>query len=519
MKIVATAVVRNEADIIEAFLRHTAAYCDQLIVIDHGSTDETPEIMRKLAAEGLKLKVITDATLGHIQVSQMNRLLKLAVNEFEADWVVNLDADEFLQGDLLAAFSQAQGDPKCLKIWVRNYVVHPSDDPSVINPVERLTHWDKAEADHLIRPSSFKVMVPGAFARQEGAYLEQANHRFLIDGFEAPFEILSDVILGHFSLRSPAQYACRLMARSMQQHRKIDERADISLFYDEPYRQARECYSRFAANFTNTRLAYAHTRPEAEKLIDDPFVYRGTQLRYTPTDFGTDRFIKNILLMAEALARSITPQLDAFGQDRGFPASSIAFFPEGMAGKKFLQNIPKKGQLAFSFSLDAVAGNAPLCFGISSDRGIVEIAEFTLIFAEKEIPARTFEGKALQEMIEIAELGVRLTEGSGTRVLISRQPMVFLVNRWRKEGEQMPIQAVIKLRLVHEMDLVVGAISTPAIIGKLSRLANEVSASKEIKKSLQKEAKQARKELEDARSHPFKFLIRTWKAKLRGKRP
>ncbi len=55
MKIVAIACARNEADIIESFVRHTLSYCQQLIITDHGSADDirVAECDRRIAAENL----------------------------------------------------------------------------------------------------------------------------------------------------------------------------------------------------------------------------------------------------------------------------------------------------------------------------------------------------------------------------------------------------------------------------------------------------------------------------------
>src|SRR5690349_15127087 len=47
---------RNEADIIETFVRHHAALADRMIIIDNAGTDETSRILRSLAAEGLPLE-------------------------------------------------------------------------------------------------------------------------------------------------------------------------------------------------------------------------------------------------------------------------------------------------------------------------------------------------------------------------------------------------------------------------------------------------------------------------------
>src|SRR5580658_60259 len=98
MRCVAITCARNEADIIEAFVRHTLAYCGTAIVLDHGSTDSTPEILRHLQEEGLPVHLLRDATIGRMHADHMNRLLRMAAGDFAADWILCLDADEFISG-------------------------------------------------------------------------------------------------------------------------------------------------------------------------------------------------------------------------------------------------------------------------------------------------------------------------------------------------------------------------------------------------------------------------------------
>ena len=57
MRLAGIAIVRNECDIVEAFVRHNATALDRLYVIDNDSSDATPEILRRLAASGLPLKL------------------------------------------------------------------------------------------------------------------------------------------------------------------------------------------------------------------------------------------------------------------------------------------------------------------------------------------------------------------------------------------------------------------------------------------------------------------------------
>ena len=44
-------VVKNEADVIEASVRHNLRFLDRLIVLDDGSVDDTRDILAKLRKE------------------------------------------------------------------------------------------------------------------------------------------------------------------------------------------------------------------------------------------------------------------------------------------------------------------------------------------------------------------------------------------------------------------------------------------------------------------------------------
>ena len=53
--------VKNEADIIEYFLRYHAQFFDSILVIDNGSIDGTYEIINSLIDEGLPIMLIDEA--------------------------------------------------------------------------------------------------------------------------------------------------------------------------------------------------------------------------------------------------------------------------------------------------------------------------------------------------------------------------------------------------------------------------------------------------------------------------
>lgn len=95
-KIFSITMVKNEADIIESFVRYNVNIFDGMIILDNGSTDTTLKILKLLKSEGLPLFLYEDENKEFDQYNTRNKLLLKAVNEFEADIIVPLDADEFL---------------------------------------------------------------------------------------------------------------------------------------------------------------------------------------------------------------------------------------------------------------------------------------------------------------------------------------------------------------------------------------------------------------------------------------
>ena len=60
MRLWGVSMVRNEADVIEAFVRHNLGVLDGLAIVDHGSFDGTTEILAELQREDLSLRIVRD---------------------------------------------------------------------------------------------------------------------------------------------------------------------------------------------------------------------------------------------------------------------------------------------------------------------------------------------------------------------------------------------------------------------------------------------------------------------------
>jgi hypothetical protein len=86
-EIVGIALVRNEDRFLETALRNAAGFCDRFLLFDHESTDGSPEILARFAAEH---PAATFRKIGHPSESQ--RALQPLAGR--AIWVFGVDGDE-----------------------------------------------------------------------------------------------------------------------------------------------------------------------------------------------------------------------------------------------------------------------------------------------------------------------------------------------------------------------------------------------------------------------------------------
>ena len=96
MRLAATLLVRDEEEILHAHLDyHLAQGVDLFLVMDNGSVDATPEILGEYERAGA-VRVVPGAEPGQYRQGEwVTTMARLAATEHGADWVLNLDADEF----------------------------------------------------------------------------------------------------------------------------------------------------------------------------------------------------------------------------------------------------------------------------------------------------------------------------------------------------------------------------------------------------------------------------------------
>lgn len=99
MKISAAIITLNEEDNIARAVS-SVSWADETIVVDSGSTDRTVEISESLGA-----KVVTQEWLGFGPQKQF------AVEQCTNDWILSIDADEFVSDELREEIEGLKGSP------------------------------------------------------------------------------------------------------------------------------------------------------------------------------------------------------------------------------------------------------------------------------------------------------------------------------------------------------------------------------------------------------------------------
>ncbi|MBO6204822.1 MAG: glycosyltransferase family 2 protein [Selenomonas sp.] len=197
----AISMVRNEADIIEAFVRHTLTFADHLFIYDHNSTDNTPKILDCLIAEGLSVSLVPlTNTIGYEQAEITTMLMKTA---FEQGYslVIPIDADEFLMpdnesDDLRTLLNQLSTDNFYYLKWVDYRLIENSC------PFQLPSKCLRSSAEKHLH----KIIVGNNFYKENNCEITQGNH-FLrnADDFMLNGLLLVGLHMAHFPCRSVEQ--------------------------------------------------------------------------------------------------------------------------------------------------------------------------------------------------------------------------------------------------------------------------------------------------------------------------
>lgn len=291
-KIVAISMVKNEADIIESFVRHTLSFADELIIVDHCSTDATRKILELLQAEGLPLTIELFQNPAHLQAEVMNDLMYRAIEERQADIVVPLDADEFLlySGTNYSVREILQLLPLD-QVFVTNWVycrpVKFENEPDIF--LLNRDCYRKKEPEELKKCFLGKKAVT-----ENNLRLAQGNHHVCIGDSNILFEKITDpgLYFAHFNWRSEMQLLSKALSGWLTNVARYSKYTSVAYHWKEKFNQFCE----------------GKETGETDFDIDDyemigPLQNKKVELRYG--GLVKTEAMQNVLLAAENIAHSI----------------------------------------------------------------------------------------------------------------------------------------------------------------------------------------------------------------------
>jgi hypothetical protein len=310
VRLVAVTRMLNEVDIAEAFVRHTAYFVDHQVILDNGSSDGTLDVLRALKQEGIPLTVFQEGSVGFQERDTLTFLYRTAVERLAADWVLSLDADEFIDDrrlnaplrDYLAEFDKLSGVLSCIKVRLQDYVATPDDPADALVPA-RLRHRKPIS-------ENMKVILKGDLLGRR-VTVDAGSHQAFIDGGrECPYYITQNLVYAHFPSRSGYQWLAKAVigwAKLLAGGPDMVA-AGFSTHYQAPFELLKTSPGALLARAQSLDL---HTDMAALTL--DPIIYRGAALTHTP---AVDHQLRAVTLLMRYLEQLATAHGELVRQAR-----------------------------------------------------------------------------------------------------------------------------------------------------------------------------------------------------------
>lgn len=199
MSVVGVTTVKNEIDIVRSSLIHMSGHVDAMVVIDHGSTDGTSDVIYELS-DAFPMIVIRNDDPMHCQAKNLTYAIEIARMHYGTTWVVPFDADELWQpvgqvGALRDYLSSSDADVHTAKIF--NHYATGLDDlrDDQHGPFDTMTWKDP-------KPLRLRKV---AFRYRPWFILGEGNH--VVSWPDRAPRVVDDLELRHFPYRSPEQFA------------------------------------------------------------------------------------------------------------------------------------------------------------------------------------------------------------------------------------------------------------------------------------------------------------------------
>jgi len=192
------AMVKNEIDILDAFILQALTLFDRVILLDHASTDRTNEYIAYVSALHPKVEYYALNMMGIYQSESMTWVAETLISTDEKGWVFMLDADEFLP-----CASREE-----LEQMLAPFSAYPIISMPWINLIPASFEHEDLEAERLHMSAAVSHHIKVAFQpwqlRHYHYIITQGNHSIINSDTHKNFPAKHAFPLWHIPVRSKA---------------------------------------------------------------------------------------------------------------------------------------------------------------------------------------------------------------------------------------------------------------------------------------------------------------------------
>jgi len=261
MKINAVSLVKNECDIIELFVRINLRFVDHLFIIDNDSSDRTVEIILKLQQEGLPVTLWHDHSIDFQQNRITTNAVRKIFSEYGVDWVIPLDADEFITENRVKLRSELLDIPLgyCGKLEWKTFVPLTGNYFEHENPL-----WQNFRQRVTETRQFSKVIIPSALGATTS--LTKGNHHLYDERNQKIPQYKLSSTLAHVPVRSSEQIISKSIIGSLK-HQITYNRHPAEGFHKELMSEfVRKCGYSLDSNQLK-EIVFTYSQKPDEKII------------------------------------------------------------------------------------------------------------------------------------------------------------------------------------------------------------------------------------------------------------
>ncbi len=207
MKIWGFTTVRDEADIIESFVRYNMNILDGIVISDNCSRDDTLSILKKLQKEGYNIDILIDNDSAFEQTAKRNELLNYTIKKYKPDYIFPIDADEFIcssNKDNPRKIIENLDNKFLYKYKMKNYILDGNEPENLFIPEKIGNLRDEIKSENN-GGYNYKCFISKKIYSKD-IFLEIGSHSAVYkNGNSINTTINEKLYIAHFPVRSKEQ--------------------------------------------------------------------------------------------------------------------------------------------------------------------------------------------------------------------------------------------------------------------------------------------------------------------------